>query len=247
MSPAAKRAELWRSAYSADRAKSYEELIRESVGPIYDAALGAVAEAVCLLSRRRSPRVLDLGAGTGNTTARMREAMPSAPLVGLDGSAHMLALARKRFAADKLVSFVEGDFGSPDWMKELGTYDAVISTGAIHHLDAAGKRRLFGQVFLVLNDGGVFVCGDPLQGASKNLERMYENAWVRLIQRNLSRSRKNVSLESIRARHRQIQKDEGDIPSPLEDQLGWLRQAGFKQVDCYWKHFGFAVFGGIKE
>ena len=246
MSPAAKRAELWRSAYSADRAKSYEELIRESVGPIYEAALGAGAEAVCLLIPRRSPRILDLGAGTGNTTARIRQELPSSLVVGLDGSPHMLTIARGRFLKDRQVSFVEGDFGSAHWMEGLGTFDAVISTGAIHHLDVAGKRLLFGQVFSILNDGGAFVCGDPLQGASKNLERVYENAWVRLIQRNLSRGRKEVPLKAIRARHRKIQKDEGDIPSPLDDQLGWLRKAGFQQVDCYWKHFGFAVFGGSK-
>ncbi len=247
MKQATRRADLWRTAYSAERAKTYDQLIRDGMGPVYESTLEAVAEAVFLLSGRRNLRILDLGAGTGNTAERIRQALPSSSVVGLDGSPHMLALARKRFLKDRRVSFVERDFGTKDWMKGLGRFDAVVSVGAVHHLDSAGKRRLFGQIFSLLGKGGVFVGGDPLKGSSDILERVYEDAWVRLIQRNLIRhSGKEVPLESIRSRHRQVQKEEGDVPSPLEDQLEWLKQTGFQQVDCYWKNFGFAVFGGSK-
>ena len=246
MKQATRRADLWRTAYSAERAKTYDQLIRDGMGPVYESTLEAVAEALFLLSGRRDLRVLDLGAGTGNTMARIRQAFPSSSVVGLDGSPHMLDLARKRFLKDRRATFIEKDFGARDWMKGLGSFDAVVTMGAVHHLDAAGKRRLFEQVFEMLNKGGVFICGDPLKGSSDILERVYENAWVRLIQRNLSHSGKEVALEAIRSRHRQVQKEEGDIPSPLEDQLGWLKRAGFQQVDCYWKNFGFAVFGGRK-
>ena len=54
--------------------------------------------------------------------------------------------------------------------------------------------------------------------------------------------------EAIRA-ELQEQLRVGDHPSymaPLAVQLGWLSDAGFTSVDCYWKYLGFAIFGGVK-
>jgi hypothetical protein len=35
--------------------------------------------------------------------------------------------------------------------------------------------------------------------------------------------------------------------SALGDQLEWLREAGLKSVDCYWKYLELSIFGGAKE
>jgi len=32
--------------------------------------------------------------------------------------------------------------------------------------------------------------------------------------------------------------------APLDIQLRWLEAAGFQDVDCWYKNFSFAVFGG---
>jgi hypothetical protein len=34
---------------------------------------------------------------------------------------------------------------------------------------------------------------------------------------------------------------------PLEDQLKWLRQAGFTGVNCFWQGERLAIFGGFKK
>jgi tRNA (cmo5U34)-methyltransferase len=244
---AANRRDLWKVAYSARRAESYDRLIREGVGPIYQTTLSAVEDVLRLLAPRKPLRILDLGTGTGNLLGKLMTGGVAASAVGVDGSVHMLEIARRRFRDAPAASFLERDFGSRGWMKGLGTFDAVVSTGAIHHLDGKGKRNLFRELRSLLRAGGAFVCGDPLKGASPRLDRMYEDAWVDLIRRNTARlSGRSLSRGVIRSRHRAIQKREGDDPSRLDDQLGWLKHAGFRDVDCYWKHFGFAVFGGRK-
>ncbi len=43
-----------------------------------------------------------------------------------------------------------------------------------------------------------------------------------------------------------LDEDPIDQPSTLADQIDWLREAGFEQVDCYWLYAGHAVFGGCK-
>jgi hypothetical protein len=37
-----------------------------------------------------------------------------------------------------------------------------------------------------------------------------------------------------------------DFAGTVEEQLAWLREAGFGPVDCFWKEFRLAIFGGFK-
>lgn len=37
-----------------------------------------------------------------------------------------------------------------------------------------------------------------------------------------------------------------NILAPVENQCSWLREIGFVHVDCYFKLFELALFGGIK-
>jgi hypothetical protein len=39
---------------------------------------------------------------------------------------------------------------------------------------------------------------------------------------------------------------DANILALVEDQCRWLRQIGFRDVDCFWKYFELAIFGGLK-
>lgn len=99
-------------------------------------------------------RILDLGAGTGETAAGVVAVYPTAELVGIDESEAMLEHAKTRFPdADLRVSRLENPL--PD-----GPFDLVVSALAIHHLDGPGKADLFKRIAAVLGPGGRFVLGD---------------------------------------------------------------------------------------
>ena len=74
--------------------------------------------------------------------------------MGLDFSEPMLKAARKRFADARRVELVEHNLAEP--LPTLGRFDAVVSSFAIHHLEHERKRRLYGEVFDLLEPGGVF-------------------------------------------------------------------------------------------
>jgi tRNA (cmo5U34)-methyltransferase len=98
--------------------------------------------------------VLELGTGTGETAVRVLARHPGARWTGIDASEAMLARAWGRLPeAVLLLSRLE------DPLPE-GPFDLVVSTLAVHHLDAAGKRDLFARVAGVLRPGGRFVLGD---------------------------------------------------------------------------------------
>lgn len=37
-----------------------------------------------------------------------------------------------------------------------------------------------------------------------------------------------------------------DLDAPLTDQLRWMEEAGFRDMDCMYKYLDFAVFFGRK-
>ena len=102
----------------------------------------------------RATRILELGVGTGETARRVLARHPGAHLTGIDVSEEMLEEARRRLPdADLRVARLE------DPLPE-GPFDLVVSTLAVHHLDAAGKADLFRRVAAALAPGGRFVLAD---------------------------------------------------------------------------------------
>jgi len=56
-----------------------------------------------------------------------------------------------------------------------------------------------------------------------------------------ARSRREVAAE-----HHARPDEAANILASVETQCEWLRELGFEDVDCYFKYFELAVFGGRK-
>ena len=80
--------------------------------------------------------VLDLGCGPGDISFRFAMRFPGASVTGVDGSAAMIELARKRQARETgsgdRVRFIEALI--PDASLPAGPYAAIISNSLLHHL-----------------------------------------------------------------------------------------------------------------
>jgi tRNA (cmo5U34)-methyltransferase len=210
------------------QAREYDA-VRRRIIPPYDAFYGGAIEALAL-ARRPVRRVLDLGAGTGLLSARVRAALPGAELTLLDGAPAMLD--RARAALGDGASYVEGDFTDP---LPPGPWDAVVSCLAIHHLDDAGKQALMVRVHDALAPGGVFVNAEQVAGPTESMHRRYEE-WHERASRALGATDEEWNAARERMAH--------DRCSPVGDQLRWMREAGFADADCLFKDHNFAVLAG---
>src|SRR5215831_18866494 len=103
---------------------------------------------------RNARRILDLGTGDGRLLALVQREHPDTDALAADFSPAMLEAARKRFAGASRVTVIEHDMDTP--LPDLGKFDAVISSFAIHHLVHERKRQLYGEIYEALNAGGVF-------------------------------------------------------------------------------------------
>jgi SAM-dependent methyltransferase len=167
-------------------------------------------------------RVLDLGTGDGRLLTLLRVDRRQMLGVGLDFSEPMLEAARKRFADDRRVELVEYDLAEP--LPALGRFDAVVSSFAIHHLEHERKRALYGEVFDLLEPGGVFA---NLEHVASSTHRLHLAFFTAI----------GEPLED---------EDPSDRLLDVETQLGWMRELGFDDVDCYWKWLEMALLIGVK-
>jgi tRNA (cmo5U34)-methyltransferase len=167
-------------------------------------------------------RVLDLGTGDGRLLSLLSRDRPGMVGVGLDFSEPMLRAARERFGDDPRITLVKHDLAEP--LPALGPFDAVVSSFAIHHLEHERKRSLFGEVLDLLEPGGVFA---NLEHVASPSERVHIAFFAAI----------GEPLED---------EDPSDRLLAVEPQLGWLRQLGFDDVDCYWKWLEMALLVGVK-
>lgn len=126
----------------------------------YDSILRATLEEEKIKRRlveqvalRPGHRVLDVGCGTATLTMLLAQACPDAEVVGLDGDARVLALARDKIARAGLrVELREGMAFDP--LFPPGSFDRVVSSLVFHHLETADKRRTLARIFELLRPGG---------------------------------------------------------------------------------------------
>jgi tRNA (cmo5U34)-methyltransferase len=166
-------------------------------------------------------RVLDLGSGDGRLLDLVLRARPEASGVAVDFSPLMLERLHARFNGSARVQIVAHNLDDV-LPVSLGSFDAVVSSFAIHHLEHNRKRDLYAEIFAALGAGGVFCNLEHVASASA-----YGHG--RFLEAN------------------GIRPEDEDPSNKLLDvhtQLEWLRAIGFVDVDCYWKWRELALLVG---
>lgn len=203
-----------------------------------------------LLSTMPTPvsRFLDLGCGDGILAGALLERYPLARGVLADASDRMLQMARAKLQSRAVqLAFHAFDLGSGSWQSEVephGPFDAVVSGYAIHHLPDADKRRAYRAIHALLRPGGWFINIEYVAAPTTAAEDLFmrylgDRAYAAERQRAGALTRAQVQGAVDALMH-----TPDDRPAPVEQQCAWLRALGFVEVDCYYKQFGFAVFGG---
>jgi tRNA (cmo5U34)-methyltransferase len=183
---------------------------------------------------------LDLGAGTGAATRAVLAEYPNANAVLAEFSPQMMAEGDKALAAHTgRYRYVEFDMLSSDWPAEIpASLDAVVSALSIHHLPDARKRTIFREIRQRLKAGGWYINFDPVRAPDDSMESI----WQRV------NDRYDPQAEHLRTHRTPMEQARYEnhvrYMIPLAPQLDWLREAGFTNIDVFWKRLDWVIYGG---
>lgn len=178
--------------------------------------------------------LLDIGSGTGRLTAMCREALPHTRIVGVDPAPSMVEQATVKFAADPRTTFTGGvveDLSAfPD-----ASFDVVISSFALHHLELDTYKTAAAELFRVLRPGGRFVnadqfcrvmgpAGSPARAADV-LDLLTAKARYYLEQASFERMLLQVDLLP------RFMREDGEILTTPEYWTDALDEAGFSRTE----------------
>ena len=213
----------------------YDSWIRKAV-PGYD-DMFAIAGELLPFAADAAIDVLDLGAGTGLFASHVLKKCPQGRFVLYDVAAGMLDVARARFSGcPGRFRYVVDDYRN---LGDVGSFDLVISSLSIHHLADEEKKALCGRIYAVLRDGGMFINIDQIKGPTPALQELYGKTWLAKVrQAGASEDELQGGIERRLAFDRE---------ATLADQLRWLEEAGFADVDCIYKNYLMGLFIGIKR
>jgi len=181
-----------------------------------------------------SPKVLDLGAGTGLLSAFVLAEYPKAQLTLIDQAENMLDLARERFAGLEQIQYIADDYTTHGFTEK---YDAIVSALSIHHLEDEKKKALYKTCFSNLKPKGMFDNADQVLSPDPEIEEQLIGIWHDFVKKS------HIPDEELKAYYHRTSFDQ---TAPLNDQMGWLLAEGFSKADCIFKYLNFAVFFSVK-
>jgi tRNA (cmo5U34)-methyltransferase len=177
-------------------------------------------------------RYADLGAGAGTLDEMILDRFTEAHGVLVDGSEPMLAHARgrlQRFAGR--ARYVVADLSDPGWVDRAGgPFAVVVAARAVHRVgDANWIRAFFAEVRGSLAPGGLFINLDYVRLAAPALQEL--GMWA------------GADPDA----QFQITTPHMELPASVEDQLAWLREAGFTEAECVYREFQTVIVVGIRD
>lgn len=175
------------------------------------------------------PDILDIGAGTGLLSAFILEKLPNSNLTLIDISEKMIEVAKKRLENKPAVTFIIDDYTQYHFDQ---TFDIVASSLSIHHLADDQKRKLYADIYSILRPQGIFINADQVLGNTPFVENLYKSEW------KLKVDNSGLSQDEIQSAYERTRLDR---MATLDNQLNWLKDMGFIDVDCIYKYYNFVV------
>jgi SAM-dependent methyltransferase len=142
---------------------------------------------------------------------------------------------------------VQADFATGSWLDEVEPehdYSLVVSGYAIHHQTDQRKHELYREIFALLAPGGMFLNMEHVASSTDWAGKAFVDLMVDSLLRFHQQQGDDLDREEVARRYVNRPDWSANILAPVDSQCQWLRDIGYIDVDCYFKAFELALFGG---
>jgi tRNA (cmo5U34)-methyltransferase len=193
-------------------------------------------EFLCKLipfDRNQSIRVLDLGSGPGVLSEFILKLFPQAQVIAFDLTEEMLEVCKQRLSEfGERFEIRQGDFKIDSF--DSG-YDVILAGLTLHHLSDEERKEILLRLYGALNQKGIFLAREIVIDEDAFITDWHYSLWRSFI-------RSNGEDDAFwYGKHK-----EKDHPVSIENELAWLRKAGFTHAACHWRYWNFAIISGYK-
>ncbi|MBL8103464.1 MAG: class I SAM-dependent methyltransferase [Anaerolineales bacterium] len=234
--------EVWKLPAIVHRFLSYRAAI-----PLAQEQIGIM---MSILKTNEEPieKFLDLGCGDGILGAAILGTYPESRGVFADFSEPMLEEAREQLKeyAGQLV-FENLDYGEPEWVSNMqphGPFDAIVSGYSIHHQPDARKHPIYKEIYSLLKPGGWFINIEHIAAATKLTIDLFNKHIIDGRYAIEKANGGNKTRQEVAEIFMNRPDKDANILLPVDVQCEWLREIGYESVDCYFRVYELAVFGG---
>ncbi|MCB9202967.1 MAG: class I SAM-dependent methyltransferase [Flavobacteriales bacterium] len=188
--------------------------------------------------------ILDLGCGDGVLGNYIQSLFPDCHIVYQDFSETMMKNAKKK--TNGKGTYILSDYSNTNWLKDLdenNNFDLIITGFSIHHQEDERKKTLYKELYNLLNTKGLFLNLEHVASKTERGEKLFWNYFKESI---IEYHKPTMTKEEVEEKYFNAKDSQANILSDVFLQMKWLEDIGFREVDCYFKTFELALFGGIK-
>ena len=218
----------------------FEDMLERSI-PQYEVMRQAVFHLACaFLDGHQDGWVVDLGCSRGDTLAPLIERYGDGlRYFGCDVSEPMLDACRSRF--EVLVEREAVQIANLDLRREYPPVPARVTTAVLclQFIPLEYRQRLVSEAYRRTLPGGALILVEKVLGNSALLNDLMTEEYLAMKSRNdytqEQIDRKRLSLEGVLV----------PVTSRWNEEL--LRQAGFRDIDCFWRWMNFSGWVAVRE
>jgi SAM-dependent methyltransferase len=131
-------------------------------------------------------------------------------------------------------------------MQPHGPFDAVVSSYSIHHQPDVRKREVYQEIYSLLEPGGWFINIEHIAASAQLVTDLFNHHIIDHWYEQEKAKGGTKTHEEVADTFKNRPDKDANILLSVGTQCDWLREIGYEEVDCYFRVYELAVFGGRK-
>ncbi|MGG0667873.1 methyltransferase domain-containing protein [Lederbergia citrisecunda] len=222
--------------FDANIVPIFDEHVRQSV-PMYDEIHRLITD-ISAWFLEDGTNMYDIGTSTGEVLSNISKTYPkkSTTLYGIDNSSEMVEKARERFSQNKNINIDSLDLTKDKYVLENACL--ITSVLTMQFIPHRFRQNIVNNIYKGLNKGGCFIFVEKVVGSNARFNEMWVEMYHEMKLRNgLTEKHVFEKASAIRGVMR---------PYTLKENIEMLDNAGFKDIDTFFKWNNFVGFVAIK-